>query len=153
MAVRAALVSRQDRPAMEPESSIKKMVSNCVRNAYGLSVEGATDAVGAEYAGAGAEYAGGASELEEGLAKGSATVGGLAGLRIGAVKDPYDDLSESIGETDFAGFDELLDFRELRVDLRLKKLKGGIDFGEKLLPGDAGQRELEEASRIRGMIR
>ena len=33
MAVRAADVSRQELPAMEPESSIKKMVSKVVRKA------------------------------------------------------------------------------------------------------------------------
>ena len=37
MAVRAADVSRQELPAMEPESSIRKMVSKVVRNAYGSS--------------------------------------------------------------------------------------------------------------------
>lgn len=31
---RASLVSRHDRPAMLPESSIRKTVSNCVRKAY-----------------------------------------------------------------------------------------------------------------------
>lgn len=34
MAFRAEAVSRQDRPAMEPESSIKKMVSKIERKAY-----------------------------------------------------------------------------------------------------------------------
>ena len=33
MAARAVDVSRQELPAIEPESSIKKMVSNVVRNA------------------------------------------------------------------------------------------------------------------------
>lgn len=37
IAERAAAVSRQLRPAIEPLSSIKNTVSNCVRNAYGES--------------------------------------------------------------------------------------------------------------------
>ena len=47
MAARAAEVSRHERPAMEPESSIRKIVSKVVKNAYGLSVEGAKDVAGA----------------------------------------------------------------------------------------------------------
>ena len=84
MADKAALVSRQERPAMDPESSMTKMVSNLERKAYLLSVEGATSAEGAVYAGtdgigietgdadsgAGPEYGGGGDELFAGLANG-----------------------------------------------------------------------------------
>ena len=62
MALRAAAVSRQLRPAMLPESSMRKTVSNSVRNAYGES-EVVSIAPGMTVPLAGGEYAGGASVL------------------------------------------------------------------------------------------
>lgn len=62
MAVNADAVSRQLRPAILPLSSMRKMVSNWVRNAYG---ESSVNCIGpgttAELAGG--EYAGGAESL------------------------------------------------------------------------------------------
>ena len=77
MAAKAAEVSRQERPAIDPESSIRKIVSKVVRKAYGLSVDGAKEV-------AGAVYDGGASF--DGVAKGFSTVGGFAAeMLVGAV--------------------------------------------------------------------
>lgn len=60
IALSAAEVSRQLRPAILPESSIKKIVSNCVRNAYGESDATAVEP-GRTTPLDGGEYAGGAS--------------------------------------------------------------------------------------------
>lgn len=68
IASRALAVSRHERPAIDPLSSIKKTVSNEVRNAYRSSfiavvvegMVGATTGAGAEEGAAG-EYAGGGS--------------------------------------------------------------------------------------------
>ena len=60
-ALRAAAVSLQDRPAIEPESSIKKIVSKLLKNAYGLSAA-VVIGPGTMAAEAGGLYAGGGAE-------------------------------------------------------------------------------------------
>jgi len=64
--IRASAVWRQRLPAMEPESSITKIVSKVSRNAYASSATGAErllpDATGRAAAFGAAVYAGGASE-------------------------------------------------------------------------------------------
>jgi hypothetical protein len=74
--IRASAVWRQRLPAMEPESSITKIVSKVSRNAYASSATGAErlllDATGCTAAFGAAVYAGGASEED-------ALVNGLVG--------------------------------------------------------------------------
>lgn len=48
MALSASDVSRHERPAMDPESSMRNTVSNVVKKSYALSVEGAALTAGAE---------------------------------------------------------------------------------------------------------
>ena len=112
-------------------------------------------ASGAEYAGAGPEYAGGAAELEAELLKGSATVAGFAGRRVGALNAGNGDLGKSVGEEDFLDiFDELLGTRlngELLLDFRRKRLNEGIDRREVVLEDDSVHKEDVE-SRMKGMV-
>ncbi len=124
MDANAALVSRHERPAIEPESSIKKMVSKVDKKAYGLSVDVATDA-------AGGVYAGGASELAEGTVNGFATVAGFAGRLVGALKAANGDDGSGGGGAAFDVFDDMLGVRlerEVLLDLRLKMLKEDMFF-------------------------
>lgn len=121
----AALVSRHDRPAIEPESSIKNMVSKFDKKAYLLSVDFAAEAVGGV-------YAGGASEWAEGTANGFATVAGFAGLLVGALDAAKGDdgSGEGGGEVPFVDvFDTVLGVRlkrEVLLDLRRNRLKEDI---------------------------
>lgn len=84
MVIRASAVWRQRLPAMEPESSITKIVSKVSRNAYASSATGAEglllDAMGWTAAFGAAVYAGGASE-EDALWNG--LVGAAGGLSDG----------------------------------------------------------------------
>lgn len=124
MDANAALVSRHERPAIEPESSIKKMVSKVDKKAYGLSVDVATDA-------AGGVYAGGASELAKGTVNGFATVAGFAGRLVGALKAANGDDGSGGGGAAFDVFDDMLGVRlerEVLLDLRLKMLKEDMFF-------------------------
>jgi hypothetical protein len=122
----AALVSRHDRPAIEPESSIKKMVSKFDKKAYLLSVDFAAEAVGGV-------YAGGASEWADRTANGFATVAGFAGLLVGALdaaKGDDDGNGDGGGEVPFVDvFDTVLGVRlkrEVLLDLRRNRLKEDI---------------------------
>jgi hypothetical protein len=84
MVIRASAVWRQRLPAMDPESSITKMVSKVSRKAYASSATGGErpllDVTGWAAAFGAAVYAGGASE-EDALWKGF--VGAAGGLLDG----------------------------------------------------------------------
>lgn len=141
MAAKAAEVSRHERPAIDPESSIKKIVSKVVRNAYGLSVDGAKDV-------AGAVYEGGASS--DGVANGFSTVGGFAGRLVGALKAAKCDFgADRLDEFDMV--DGVLPRPEFLRLFLLKILREGI-FLECMVFGDVAHSEEPELSSMNGIV-
>jgi hypothetical protein len=115
IAVSAAVVSRQLRPAILPLSSIRNLVSNSVRKAY---AESAADWIGpatvAELMGG--EYAGGAASLTGfGRRVGVVVVNGFVMLLFAA-----GNAEAALDERDLDDTDDL----ESRLETSFRKLKG-----------------------------
>jgi hypothetical protein len=138
MALSAAAVSRQLRPAILPLSSIRKIVSNCVRKAYGeSSVICIAPGTAAEFVGG--EYAGGAGSLRcLGRRVGVVVANGFVILfdAAGAVGDTLDEGDLVDGENDGGndgGNDGVNDDLESFLEPNFFKLKGMLSLEDVLV--------------------